>query len=57
MKTKPQSDLKDLQILSLQRRLAALEDTLNALEEIVIEGFKLVGVEIQVDRSDENLDS
>ena len=57
MKTKPQSDLKDLQILSLQRRLAALEETLNALEEIVIEGFKLVGVEIQVDRSDENLDS
>lgn len=57
MKTKPQSDLKDLQILSLQRRLAALEETLNALEEVVIEGFKLVGVEIQVDRSDENLDS
>lgn len=57
MKTKPQSDLKDLQILSLQRRLAALEDTLNALEEIVIEGFKIVGVEIKVDRSDENLDS
>lgn len=57
MKTKPQSDLKDLQILSLQRRLAALEETLNALEEVVIEGFKIVGVEIKVDRSDENLDS
>ena len=57
MKTKPRSDLKDLQILSLQRRLAALEETLNALEEIVIEGFKIVGVEIKVDRSDENLDS
>jgi hypothetical protein len=27
------------------------------LEEIVIEGFKIVGVEIKVDRSDENLDS
>jgi hypothetical protein len=57
VKTKPRSDLKDLQILSLQRRLAALEETLNALEEIVIEGFKIVGVEIKVDRSDENLDS